>query len=122
MDVLFRCFQLQPLEKPFLSRSVTLGFDIIGIPLIIIALVIIGLFGTKKIQQAQGAGVAVVILILFVFMGALIIYNGIKFAGGPIIDLALGVFSFGYAWVVLFAGALVVILAPHEGSLCTTKQ
>jgi hypothetical protein len=90
--------------------------------LIIIALVIIGLFGTKKIQLAQGAGVAVVILILFVFIGALLVYNGIKFAGGPIIDLALGVFSFGYARVVLFANAFVVILAHLEGSLCTTKQ
>jgi amino acid transporter len=89
--------------------------------LIVIALVIIGLFGTKKIQEAQGAGAAVFVLILVFFLSALLIYNGIKFVGGPIIDLAAGLFSFGYAWIILFAGAFLIVLAPLAGSLCKTK-
>jgi len=88
--------------------------------LIIIAVVIIGLLGTKKIQQAQGAGAAVLMLILVIFTEALLVYNGVKFVGGPIIDLALDFFSFGYAWIVLFAGALLIVLAPYAGSVCKT--
>jgi amino acid transporter len=124
--LIFGCFlplfSVTVLGKTLSISFLTLGFDLVGFALIVIALVIVGLFGTKKIQEAQGAGAAVFVLILVIFMEALLVYNGIKFAGGPIIDLALSVFSFGYAWVVLFAGALLVILAPLAGSLCKTKE
>ena len=115
-------FSVTVLGKTLSVSFLSLGFDLVGFALIVIALVIIGLLGTKKIQEAQGAGAAVFVLMLVIFVEALLVYNGIKFAGGPIIDLALGLFSFGYAWIVLFAGALLVIFAPVAGSLCTTKQ
>lgn len=99
------------------TRSVsflTFGFDLVGFALIVIALVTIGLLGSKKIQEAQGAGATVFVMILVIFREALLVYNGIKFARGTIIDLALGVFSFGYVWVVLFAGALLVTSRPLQ--------
>jgi hypothetical protein len=113
-------FSVTALGKTLSVSFLSLGFDLVGFALIAIALVIIGLFMTARIAEAQGAGAAIFVLILVIFAEALLVYNGIKFAGGPIIDLAVGLFSFGYGWIVLFAGALLVILASRAACLLKT--
>ncbi len=97
------------------TRSVTFmtaGFNIYGGALILTALVIIGLLMINKIPEAQGAGLAVFISILVFFTDAITGYNGIKDMG-IIASFAAGFVSFGYAWIVLFAGAILVGAAPY---------
>ena len=105
------------------TRSVTFmtaGFNIYGGALILTALVIIGLFSVKKNPEAQGAGIAVFITILVFFVDAITGYNGIKDMG-VIASFAAGFVSFGYAWIVLFAGAILVGAAPYVDRLFPAK-
>ncbi|MHB8163288.1 MAG: hypothetical protein ACYDDV_02945 [Methanoregula sp.] len=105
------------------TRSVTFmtaGFNIYGGALILTALVIIGLLIVKKIPEAQGAGLAVFITILVFFVDAITGYNGIKDMG-IIASFAAGFVSFGYAWIVLFAGAILVGAAPYVDLLFPAK-
>jgi len=99
---------------------VSTGFYIYGGALILTALVIVGLLFAKKIQEAQGAGVAVFITILVFFMDAVTGYNAIKDMG-VIASFAAGFFSFGYAWIVLFAGSILVGAAPYVDRLFPAK-
>ena len=101
------------------TRSVTFmtaGFNIYGGALILTSLVIIGLLAAKKIPEAQGAGIAVFVTILVFFLDAGTGYNGIKELG-VLASFAMGFFSFGYAWLVLFAGSILVIAAPYVDRL-----
>jgi FtsH-binding integral membrane protein len=105
------------------SLSVTFfspGFYIYGGALILTALVIIGLFFAKKVQEAQGAGIAVFITILVFFVDAVTGYNAIRDMG-VIASFAAGFFSFGYAWIVLLAGAIIVVAAPYVDRLFPAK-
>jgi hypothetical protein len=98
----------------------TAGLNIYGGALILTALVIIGLLFAKKIQEAQGAGIAVFITILVFFVDAVGGYNGIKDMG-IIASFAAGFFSFGYAWIVLLVGSILVVVAPYVDRLFTVK-
>lgn len=113
-------FSLTVLGKSLSVTFMTAGFNIYGGALILTALVIIGLFMVKKIPEAQGAGLAVFITILVFFVDAITGYNGIKDMG-VIASFAAGFVSFGYAWIVLFAGAILVIAAPKVEILFPVK-
>ena len=105
------------------TRSVTFmtaGFNIYGGALILTALIIIGLVVAKKIPEAQGAGIAVFVTILVFFVNAGTGYTGIKDMG-IIASFAAGFFSFGYAWIVLFAGSILVVAAPYIDRLFPAK-
>ncbi|MDO9324991.1 MAG: hypothetical protein Q7T80_08565 [Methanoregula sp.] len=105
------------------TRSVTFfspGFYIYGGALILTSLVIIGLFLAKKVQEAQGAGIAVFLTILVFFLDAVTGYNAIKDMG-VIASFAAGFFSFGTAWIVLLAGAILVVAAPYVDRLFPVK-
>lgn len=104
-------FSITVLGKTLSVTFMTAGFNIYGGALILTALVIIGLLMLKKIKEAQGAGVAVFITILVFFVDAITGYNAIRDIG-VIASFAAGFFSFGYAWVVLLAGAILVVAAP----------
>ena len=113
-------FSVTVLGKSLSVTFLTAGLDIYGGALILTALVIIGLLFAKKIQEAQGAGAAVFISILVFFVDAVTGYNGIK-GMGVIALFAAGFFSFGYAWVVLFAGAVLLIAVPYVDRLFTAR-
>lgn len=113
-------FSLTVLGKSLSVTFMTAGFNIYGGALILTALVIIGLFMVKKIPEAQGAGLAVFITILVFFVDAITGYNGIKDMG-VIASFAAGFVSFGYAWIVLFAGAILVVAAPKVEILFPVK-
>jgi hypothetical protein len=98
----------ETLSVTFLSP----GLNMYGSGLILTALVIISLLYVKKIQEASGAGIAVFITVLVFFMDAISGYSGIK-AMGLVASFAAGFFSFGYAWLVLFAGAILLIATPY---------
>lgn len=104
-------FSVTVLGKTLSVTFMTPGFDIYGGALILSALVIIGLLFLKKIQEAQGAGIVVFITILVFFMDAMTGYNGIRNMG-TIAMFAAGFFSFGYAWIILLAGSILVVAAP----------
>ncbi len=105
-------FSVTVLGKTLSVTFMTPGFDIYGGALILSALVIIGLLFLKKIQEAQGAGIVVFITILVFFMDAMTGYNGIRNMGS-IAMFAAGFFSFGYAWIVLLAGSILVVAASY---------
>jgi len=113
-------FSVTVLGKTLSVTFFTAGFNIYGGALTLTALVILGLFFAKKIPEAQGAGVAVLVTILVFFLDAITGYNGIKDMG-VIASFAAGFFSFGYAWIVLFAGAILVVAAPYVECLGKTK-
>jgi hypothetical protein len=113
-------FSVSVLGKSLSITFMTPGFDIYGGALILSALVIIGLLWLKKVQEAQGAGIVVFITILVFFMDAMTGYSGIKNMG-IIASFAAGFFSFGYAWLVLFAGAILVIAAQYVDRLFLVK-
>ncbi|GEM_PF-1829318 len=113
-------FSVTVLGKTLSVTFFSVGFSIYGGALTFTALVIIGLFVAKKIQEAQGAGVAVFITILVFFVDAISGYNGIKDMGA-IASFAAGFFSFGYAWIALFAGSILVVAAPYVDRLFTGK-
>ena len=96
------------------------GFYIYGGALILTSLVIMGLLYANKVQEAQGAGIAVFITILVFFLDAGTGYNGIK-GMGVIASFAAGFFSFGPAWIVLLAGSILVIAAPYVDRLFPVK-
>ena len=98
----------------------TAGFNIYGGALIVTALVIIGLLFAKMVKEAQGAGIAVFLTILVFFVDAVSGYNGIK-SVGAIASFAAGFFSFGYAWIVLLVGAILVVAAPYVDRLFPAK-
>ncbi len=105
------------------THSVTFlspGFNIYGGALILTSLVIIGLFFAKMVKEAQGAGIAVFLTILVFFVDAVSGYNGIKDMG-VIASFAAGFFSFGYAWIILLVGAILVVAAPYVDRLFTAK-
>ena len=105
------------------TRSVTFispGFYIYGGALILTSLVILGLLFAKKFPEAQGAGIAVLITILVFFFDAITGYNAIKDMG-VIASFAAGFFSFGYAWIVLLVGAILVVAAPYVDRLFPAK-
>ena len=112
-------FSVTVLGKALSVTFFSPGFYIYGGALILTALVIIGLFLAKKIQEAQGAGIAVFVTILVFFIDAVTGYNAIKDMG-VIASFAAGFFSFGYAWLVLFAGSILVIAAPYVECLGKT--
>lgn len=112
-------FSVSVLGKTLSVTFFSLGFAIYGQVLALTALVIIALILVKKVQEAQGAGLAVFITILLFFIDAVTGYNGIK-EMGAIASFAAGFFSFGYAWIILFAGAIIVVLAPCADT-CKTK-
>jgi hypothetical protein len=114
-------FTVTVLGKSLSVTFFSVGFDIYGGALVLISLVIIGLLFAKMVQEAQGAGIAVFITILVFFMDAMSGYNGIKDMG-LIASFAAGFFSFGYAWIVLFTGAILVIAAPYVGRLFPVKD
>ncbi|MFA4876319.1 MAG: hypothetical protein WC586_02825 [Methanoregula sp.] len=89
----------------------TPGFTISGAILLVSAILIFGLFFYNKGREAQGAGMVIFIGILLFFIDELAGYNGMKQMGNVGL-LASGVFSFGYAWIVLFAGAVLIIYEP----------
>ncbi|GAB6286485.1 MAG: hypothetical protein STSR0009_26860 [Methanoregula sp.] len=105
-------FSVSALGKTLSVTFFTPGFDIYGGALVLTAIVIIGLLVAKKIAEAQGAGIAVFVTILVFFFDAIAGYNGIRDMGA-IASFAAGFFSFGYAWIVLFIGALLIIAAPY---------
>jgi hypothetical protein len=113
-------FTVTVLGKSLSVTFLSTGFNIYGGALILTALVIIGLLVVKKVQEAQGAGIAVFITILVFFVDAMSGYNGIKDMG-VIATFAAGFFSFGYAWIVLLAGAILVIAAPYVECSGKTK-
>jgi len=113
-------FSVSVLGKTLSVSFFTVGFDIYGGALTLTALVIIGLLFAKKIQEAQGAGIAVFITILVFFADAIAAYNGIRDMG-IIGSFAAGFFSFGYAWIILFAGAIILIAAPYAERLFQTN-
>jgi hypothetical protein len=104
-------FSVSALGKTLSVTFLSVGFEMYGWALILTALVIIGLLLCKKVEKAQGAGIAVFVTILVFFAEAIGAYNGIKDMG-IIASFAAGFFSFGYAWIVLFAGAILLVAAP----------
>jgi hypothetical protein len=114
-------FSVTALGKTLSVTFFTVGFDIYGGALVLTALVIIGLLVAKKIQEAQGAGIAVFVTILVFFADAVAAYNGIRDMG-IIGSFAAGFFSFGYGWVILFAGAIILVAAPYVDRLCMVKS
>jgi hypothetical protein len=113
-------FSVTVLGKTLSVTFFSVGFSVYGGALTLTSLIIIGLFVAKKIQEAQGAGVAVFITILVFFVDAISGYNGIKDMGA-IASFAAGFFSFGYAWIVLFAGSILVVAAPYVDRLFTAR-
>ena len=113
-------FSVTVLGKTLSVTFFSVGFSIYGGALTLTALVIIGLLVAKKIQEAQGAGVAVFVTILVFFVDAISGYNGIR-GMGAIASFAAGFFSFGYAWIALFAGSILVVAAPYVDRLFTGK-
>jgi hypothetical protein len=114
-------FSISILGKPLLSVTfLSLGFNIYGGALILTALVIIGLLFAKMVKEAQGAGIAVFLTILVFFVDAVSGYNAIKDMGF-IASFAAGFVSFGYAWVVLLAGSILVVAAPYVDRLFPAK-
>ena len=109
-------FSVTVLGKIMSVTFFSAGFNIYGGALTLTAIAILGLLIAKKIPEAQGAGIAVFVTILVFFMDAIAGYNGIKDMG-IVASLAAGFFSFGYAWIVLFAGAILVIAAPYAERL-----
>ncbi|WP_321507630.1 hypothetical protein [uncultured Methanoregula sp.] len=89
----------------------TPGFRICGAILFISALMIFGFFFYNKVREAQGAGLVVFIGLLVFFLDAIAGYNGMKDMG-YIGSIASGLFTFGYAWIILFAGAFLIISEP----------
>ena len=119
------CFvPLFSVSAPILgTHSVTFlspGLNIYGGALILTALVIICLFFAKMVKEAQGAGIAVFLTILVFFVDAVSGYNGIKDMG-VIASFAAGFFSFGYAWIILLVGAILVVVAPYVERLFPAK-
>ena len=78
-------FSVTTLGKTHSVTFLSLGFDLVGVVLIVIALVIIGLFGTKKIVEAQGAKAAVFMLILVIFAEAVSSITGLKLPGDQLL-------------------------------------
>ena len=113
-------FSVTVLGKTLSVTFTSPGFYIYGGALILTALVILGLFYAKKIPEAQGAGIAVFITILVFFMDAGTGYTAIKDMG-VIASFAAGFFSFGYAWIVLFVGSILVVAAPYVDRLFPAK-
>ena len=113
-------FSVTVLGKSLSVTFFTAGFNIYGGALILTALVIIVLLLVKKVQEAQGAGLAVFITILVFFMDAATGYNGIR-SMGVIATFAAGFFSFGYAWIALFTGSILVVVAPKIHCLFPAK-
>ena len=113
-------FSVTVLGKILSVTFFSVAFSIYGGALTLTALVIIGLLVAKKIQEAQGAGVAVFVTILVFFVDAISGYNGIR-GMGAIASFAAGFFSFGYAWIALFAGSILLIAAPYVDRLFTGK-
>lgn len=109
-------FSVSALGKTLSVSFMTAGLNIYGGALIVTAIVIIGLLLFKKIQEAQGAGIAVFITLLVFFIDAVSGYNAIKNMN-IITTFAAGFFSFGYAWIVLLLGALLIIAAPYADRL-----
>lgn len=109
-------FSVSVLGKTLSVSFMTTGLNIYGGALIVTSLVIIGLILAKKIPEAGGAGIAVFVTILVFFVDAITGYNGIKDMGW-IASFAAGFFSFGYGWIVLFAGAIIVVAAPYADRL-----
>jgi FtsH-binding integral membrane protein len=109
-------FSVTVLGKTLSVSFFSPGFYIYGGALILTSLVIIGLLFAKKIPEAQGAGIAVFVTILVFFMDAGTGYTAIKDMG-VIGSFAAGFFSFGYAWIVLFAGAILVVAVPYVDRL-----
>lgn len=98
----------------------TVGFAIYGWALVIIALLAIVLFAIKKCQEAQGVGAAsLIMLLVFISMGMSNI-NDIKNIA-IIGTLASDVISYGYAWFPLFAGAILMVIAPYVDCLGKAK-
>lgn len=90
----------------------TAGFAISGWALIIIALLAIVLLVMKKCPEAQGLGAAaLVMLVVFISMGMSNI-NDIKNIA-IVGKLAADSISIGYAWFLLFAGAILMVIAPY---------
>jgi hypothetical protein len=113
-------FSVTVLGKTLSVTFVSAGFYIYGGALILTSLVIIGLLFAKKIKEAQGAGLAVFLTILVFFVDAITGYTAIKDMGF-IASFAAGFFSFGYAWIVLFAGSILVIAVPFVDRLSPAK-
>jgi len=113
-------FSVSILGKTLSVTFTSPGFYIYGGALILTSLVILGLLFMKKFPEAQGAGLAVFITILSFFMDAGTGYTAIKDMG-IIGSFAAGFFSFGYAWIVLFAGSILVIAAPYVDRLFPAK-
>jgi len=109
-------FSVSVLGKTLSVSFMTTGLNIYGGALIVTSLVIIGLLLAKKIPEAGGAGIAVFVTILVFFVDAITGYNGIKDMG-LIASFAAGFFSFGYGWIVLFTGAIIVVAAPYADRL-----
>ncbi len=113
-------FSVTLLGKTLSVSFFSVGFYLYGEVLIVTSLVIIGLLFARKFPEAQGAGIAVFVTILVFFSDALTGYNAIRDMG-VIASFAAGFFSFGYAWLVLFAGAILVIAAPYVDRLFPAK-
>jgi hypothetical protein len=109
-------FSVSALGKTLSVSFMSDGLNIYGGALIVTAVAIIGLLLFKKIAEAQGAGIAVFITLLVFFIDAVSGYNAIK-SMNVITTFAAGFFSFGYAWIVLLFGALLVIAAPYVDRL-----
>ena len=113
-------FSVTVLGKTLSVTFFTAGFYIYGGALILTSLVIIGLLFAKKIPEAQGTGIAVFVTILVFFSDAITGYTAIKDMGA-IATFAAGFFSFGYAWIFLFAGSILVVAAPYVDRLFPAK-
>jgi hypothetical protein len=109
-------FSVTVLGKTLSVSFFSPGFYLYGGALILTSLVIIGLLFARKFPEAQGAGIAVFVTILVFFSDAGTGYTAIKNMG-VIGSFAAGFFSFGYAWIILFAGAILVIAAPYVDRL-----
>jgi len=109
-------FSVSALGKTLSVSFMSDGLNIYGYALIVTAVVIIGLLLLKKIAEAQGAGIAVFITLLVFFIDAINGYNAIKNMN-VITTFAAGFFSFGYAWIVLLFGAILVIAVPYADRL-----
>ena len=114
-------FSVSLLGQTLLSVTfLTVGFAIYGWALIIIALLAIVLFAMKKSQEAQGVGAAaLVMLVVFISMGMSNI-NDIKNIA-IVGKLASDSISYGYAWFILFVGALLMVIAPYVDCLGKSK-
>jgi len=105
-------FFLTVLGKTITVSFFTLGFAVVGSALTLVGLLCAGLYLKNRTAEAQGAAAAVFLVLLVFFFSAVTGTKGIHDMAG-ILAPASVLFSIDYAWLVLFAGTLLLIGAPY---------